>query len=124
MNGTSTYVTRTPCHKACPQPGGMIHLYTYMHVALEHVFVIECQCNISCVALFFYVGTTGYRDLEETSRHVGVFFILLLSLKLLRSQNTLTSLGSIMAEFPPWLNISNLIGVHRARTCGNYLKEK
>ena len=23
MNGTSTYVTRTPCHKACPQPGGM-----------------------------------------------------------------------------------------------------
>ena len=23
LNGTSTYVTRTPCHKACPQPGGM-----------------------------------------------------------------------------------------------------
>ena len=23
MNGTSTYVTRTPCHKALPQPGGM-----------------------------------------------------------------------------------------------------
>ena len=20
MNGTSTYVTKTPCHKACPQP--------------------------------------------------------------------------------------------------------
>ena len=23
MNGTSTYITRTPCHKACPKPGGL-----------------------------------------------------------------------------------------------------
>ena len=29
MNGTSTctYVTRTPCHKACPQPGEMTQEY-------------------------------------------------------------------------------------------------
>ena len=39
MNGTSTYVTRTPCHKAC-QPSGMTHMYFMGRGLGRHIFLM------------------------------------------------------------------------------------
>ena len=45
LNGTSTYVTRTPCHKACPKPGGMTQ-----ECALNgtSTYVTRTPCHKAC----------------------------------------------------------------------------
>ena len=55
MNGTSAYVTRTPCHKACPKPGGMTPNQKHFHV-FRQVSQGHNLCRISQINLPFLLS--------------------------------------------------------------------